>query len=74
MGYGPVCVQKQSRRITLTPGYQLCYMLGKIRLLELRERVVPPPSARAFHAAVLSSGQRPFALLEHTLARRSGTG
>jgi uncharacterized protein (DUF885 family) len=71
LGYAPQDAEKQARRITLTPGYQLCYTLGKHGLLDLRRRHVPPLSLEDFHALVLGSGQGPFSCLEQAL---SGTG
>jgi len=67
LGYAPRDAWKQARRITLTPGYQLCYTLGKHHFLDLRRRCVPPLSIADFHAIVLGSGQVPFACLEQTL-------
>jgi len=67
LGYAPQDAKKQARRITLTPGYQLCYTLGKHGFLELRRRHVPPLSLKDFHALVLGSGQVPFACLEQAL-------
>jgi hypothetical protein len=67
MGYAPRDAGKQARRITLTPGYQLCYTLGKHGLLDLRRRYVPPLSLEDFHALVLGSGQVPFDCLEQVL-------
>ena len=67
IGYSPAQARKQARRITLTPGYQLCYTLGKQSFLDLRSRFVPPLSLKEFHEAVLSSGQVPFRILEKML-------
>lgn len=67
IGYAPRDARKQARRITLTPGYQLCYTLGKHRFLDLRRRYVPPLSVRDFHTLVVGSGQVPFACLDQAL-------
>jgi hypothetical protein len=67
LGYAREDAKKQARRITLTPGYQLCYTLGKHGLLDLRRRHVPPLSLKGFHAVVLGSGQAPFACLDQAL-------
>jgi hypothetical protein len=67
LGYGVREAEKQARRYTLTPGYQLCYTLGKRRLLDLRRRFVPPLSLKEFHAVTLTSGQVPFEDLEEAL-------
>jgi hypothetical protein len=67
LGYAPEYAAKQVRRITLTPGYQLCYTLGKHRFLDMRSRHVPPLSLKDFHAVVIGAGQAPFACLEQAL-------
>jgi len=67
LGYAPQDAKKQARRITLTPGYQLCYTLGKHGFLGLRRRHAPPLSLKDFHALVLGSGQVPFACLNQAL-------
>ncbi len=67
LGYAPEYARKQVRRITLTPGYQLCYTLGKNRFLDMRRRHVPPLSLKTFHTALLGAGQAPFACLEQVL-------
>jgi hypothetical protein len=67
LGYAPRDARKQARRITLTPGYQLCYTLGKRHLLEMRRRHVPPLPLRDFHTLVLGLGQVPFVCLEQAL-------
>ena len=67
LGYAVQDARKQARRITLTPGYQLCYTLGKQGFLDLRRRHVPPLSLKDFHTIVLGSGQVPFACLDQAL-------
>lgn len=75
LGYEPRDAAKQVRRITLTPGYQLCYTLGKRGFLDLRHRHVPPLSLGDFHARVLGAGQVPFDCLDRALAdSASGEG
>jgi len=63
IGSGRLQACRQALRITLTPGYQLCYTLGKHGFLDLRSRFVPPLTLKRFHRIVLSSGQAPFPLL-----------
>ena len=74
LGYGAAEARKAVRRYSLTPGYQLCYTLGRRRLLDLRERFSPPLSLKAFHSIVLSSGQLPFEHLEAALRSAAGRG
>ena len=64
IGSGSAQARKQARRISLTPGYQLCYTLGKHGFLDLRNKVVPSLNLKEFHEIVLSSGQVPFRSLE----------
>ncbi len=68
IGYRPEAARKQARRFTLTPGYQLCYTLGRHCFQELRRRFVPPLSLKTFHSAALAVGQVPFECLDQTLA------
>jgi hypothetical protein len=75
LGYAAEDARKQARRIPLTPGYQLCYTLGKRAFLDLRRQYVPRLSLRDFHTIVLGSGQVPFACLGRALdASVSGKG
>ena len=67
LGFAVRDAAKQARRIPLTPGYQLCYTLGKNGFLDLRRRHVPPLSLKDFHAMVLGSGQVPFECLSASL-------
>ncbi len=67
LGFVSPDAAKQARRITLTPGYQLCYTLGKQGFLDLRRRHVPPLSLKDFHTIVLGSGQAPFECLDASL-------
>jgi hypothetical protein len=71
LGYAPRDAWKQARRITLTPGYQLCYTLGKHHFLDLRRRHVPPLPLADFHAIVFGSGQVPFVYLARILHETS---
>jgi hypothetical protein len=67
LGYAAQDARKQARRIPLTPGYQVCYTLGKHAFLDLRRRHVPPLYLKDLHAIVLGSGQVPFACLDQAL-------
>ncbi len=69
LGYSRESALKQARRYALTPGYQLCYTLGKRELLRLRERFVPPLSLEQFHLTVLKGGEIPFDCLERSLEK-----
>ena len=55
------------RRYTLTPGYQLSYLLGKHLILKLREdikkRMGKKFSVKFFHDTILANGELPICLL-----------
>jgi len=74
VGSGRAQARRQARRIALTPGYQLCYTLGKHGFLDLRRRFVPPLTLQAFHETVLSAGEAPFPCLERECAARLAAG
>ncbi|MFC1514568.1 DUF885 family protein [Candidatus Omnitrophota bacterium] len=67
LGYPPRLVAIMLRHYLLTPGYQLCYTIGKYELERLKKTYAPTIGARTFHDLVLESGQIPFALLEKKL-------
>jgi uncharacterized protein (DUF885 family) len=54
------------RRFRLTPGYQLCYSLGRYEILRLRERFAPRLGRDVFHRTLLEGGELPF----HLAAKR----
>lgn len=69
VGFSREEAQAEVKRYTLEPGYNLSYMYGKLRLLDLRKRLVDDGGMeeRAFHDAVLAAGALPFPLLERAL-------
>jgi len=67
LGYNPSIVKSMLRHYLLTPGYQLCYTIGKFELERLQKKFVPKTGLKDFHDNVLSSGQIPFYLLEKRL-------
>jgi len=69
LGYPKQSALKQVRRYALTPGYQLCYTLGKREILSLKKQFVPPLSLRNFHSIVLGEGEVPFHCLERSLKK-----
>ena len=52
----------QVERYRLSPGYQICYTLGKHEILELRQQFVPQLGWQKFHRLLLEGGQVPFKL------------
>jgi len=73
LGYSRTEARKQARRYSLTPGYQLCYTLGRHLFMQLRERFVPQLPINLFHDTILSSGQIPFPCLERILVEAAGS-
>jgi len=59
----------EARRYTQTPGYQLCYTLGKYELKRLRKKYAPKIGLKHFHNLILNSGQIPFHFLEKELEK-----
>ena len=52
----------QVERYRLSPGYQICYTLGKHEILELRQQFVPRLGWQQFHRLLMEGGQVPFQL------------
>jgi len=59
----------EARRYTQTPGYQLCYVLGKYELKRLRKKYAGKLGLKHFHNLILDSGQIPFHFLERELKK-----
>jgi hypothetical protein len=57
----------QVTRFRLSPGYQLCYSLGRYEIMQLRERFAPRLDRDRFHQELLEGGQLPFHLAEQRL-------
>jgi hypothetical protein len=66
-GFSRAEAQAQIKRFILSPGYQLCYTLGSLEILKLRERYGTLLSSDRFHALLLGSGQLPFHLIDEHL-------
>ena len=72
--------QKAIDRYIAMPGQATAYMIGKLKLMELRERarreMGPAFDIKAFHDAVLEDGPVPLSLLEARIDAmiRAGTG
>jgi uncharacterized protein (DUF885 family) len=63
------------RRYTFTPSYQLSYLLGKILIKELKERVKKAKgekfSEKEFHNRLLYAGSLPIKLMERELLKEA---
>ncbi len=57
----------QVTRFRLSPGYQLCYSLGRYEIMQLRKSFAPHLGRDRFHQELLEGGQLPFHLAEQRL-------
>jgi hypothetical protein len=64
----------QVERFRLSPGYQLCYSLGKYEIQELRQRFVSKFGWQRFHQLLLEGGEIPFKLASYRLENLVGNG
>ena len=70
LGYEPRTVKAMLRHYLLTPGYQLCYTIGKFEFDNLRKKFSSKLGLKKFHDLVLREGEIPFELLEKRLETR----
>ncbi len=52
----------QIERFQLSPGYQLCYSLGKYEIVDLRQRFLDKLGWKRFHRLLLEGGELPYKL------------
>lgn len=71
LGYRPRIVNSMLRHYVLTPGYQLCYTIGKFEIERLRKKYADRLGLKKFHDLLLSEGQIPFDLAEKVLCKIS---
>lgn len=64
LGYSVSRVKLMLKNYLLTPGYQLCYTIGKFEIEKLKKRFVVKMGLKNFHDSLLSGGQLPFDLVE----------
>lgn len=64
LGYSPARTKAMLQHYLLTPGYQLCYTIGKFEIERLRKKFAPRLGINNFHNCLLDDGQIPFDLLE----------
>jgi len=66
-GLSELSAQAEVRRYTSNPTYQLCYLIGKLKLEQLKDDLLtqwgPNGSERRFHDAVLDAGCIPVEML-----------
>ncbi len=63
LGYRPRTVKSMLRHYLLTPGYQLCYTMGKFEIERLKRRFSSRLGLKKFHDLLLAGGEIPFSLL-----------
>ncbi len=68
LGYSPRIVKSMLTHYVLTPGYQLCYTIGKYEIERLREKYATRLGLKKFHDLLLAGGQLPFSLIEKRMA------
>ena len=64
LGYEEKTVKSMLRHYILTPGYQLCYTIGKYEIEKLKKKLLPQLGLKKIHDFILQNGQIPFNLLE----------
>ncbi|MBN2120799.1 MAG: DUF885 domain-containing protein [Candidatus Omnitrophica bacterium] len=67
LGYASSTVRMMLKHYLLTPGYQLCYTVGKLEFEKLKNKFADRMGLKLFHDSLLSSGQIPFCLLDKKL-------
>jgi hypothetical protein len=67
MGFTPGEAERQVNRIQLSPGYQLCYFLGRYEIMNLRKHCGRQLGLGRFHQLLLEGGELPFRLIEKRL-------
>ena len=74
IGMAEQAVIAELKRYTLTPGYQLSYLLGKLMILELRddvkEKLGEKYTDRFFHNTILTGGGLPIQFLRRLFDHR----
>ncbi|NIO05738.1 MAG: DUF885 family protein [Proteobacteria bacterium] len=60
LGFSSTRAQRQVRRFALTPGYQLCYLMGSHEITRLRKEFSSRLGSRLFHDILLGGGEIPF--------------
>lgn len=66
-GFTEEDAREQLKRFRLTRGYQLCYTLGCLEILRLREKHGQRLGQARFHRELLAGGQMPFHLADMRL-------
>jgi len=67
LGYSARIAKFMFRHYSLSPGYQLCYTIGKFEIEKLKERFSSKLGLKRFHGLLLEGGQISFDLIEKRL-------
>ena len=67
LGYDPGAVKLMLRHYLLSPGYQLCYTIGKFEIDRLKKKFSVKLGLKKFHQLLLEGGQIPFDLIERRM-------
>ena len=71
LGYNKNTVKMMARHYALTPGYQLCYTIGKFEIDRLKAKFVSKLGLKKFHDLILEGGEIPFEFIEKRISRLS---
>jgi hypothetical protein len=67
LGYEPSLIKSMLRHYLLTPGYQLCYTIGKYEIEKLKKQYSSKLGLKEFYNCLLTGGEIPFNLIERRL-------
>ncbi len=67
LGYEPKIAKFMFRHYALSPGYQLCYTIGKFEIDRLRQKFSSKLGLKRFHDLLLQGGEAPFGLIKKRL-------
>ncbi|MBN1353366.1 MAG: DUF885 family protein, partial [Candidatus Omnitrophica bacterium] len=63
LGYESRVAKSMVSNYMLTPGYQLCYTIGKVEIDRLRDKYSPLMGLKKFHDTLLGGGEIPFEMV-----------
>ena len=74
LGWSRSVIESEVKRYTKTPGYQLSYLYGKVKIKQLREKVKSILKDRfneyEYHKAILEEGNLPLDILEDVVIKK----
>ncbi len=70
LGYESKIVKSMLRHYILTPGYQLCYTIGKYEIERLKDKYSKKLGLKKFHDFLLKGGELPFNLIEKRIKNK----